>query len=182
MYVGQYWLVGTNDDAISHTWVDTLLTKDFWRDTLEGVDARLPLELGRWEKNTLTMLKPLGEKDIVVKIVDSFLVRFVLVCAGLSSVLRVSLLGVPLRRCCDVCRDWNTPADLKGLELQITTTHTMQIMQPTRCQHTFDVGCCHVTGCSFGLRQCVFLFRGCSLFMFAGYWRQLLVPRQRLQG
>lgn len=31
MFIGQYFLVGTHDDAIQHTWYDTILTKDFWR-------------------------------------------------------------------------------------------------------------------------------------------------------
>jgi len=73
MYVGQYFLVGTNKDAISHTWVDSLLTKDFWRETLESVDARLPREIGRWQENKLSINSPLGESDVVVKLEDSYL-------------------------------------------------------------------------------------------------------------
>ena len=48
MFIGQYALSGTNPDAIQHTWFDTILTKDFWRSTLEKVGARVPLELARW--------------------------------------------------------------------------------------------------------------------------------------
>ena len=73
-YVGQFWLVGTNEDAISHTWVDTLLTKDMWRDALTEVDARLPRQLGVWENNELTMeVDNLVGHDLVVKLDDSYL-------------------------------------------------------------------------------------------------------------
>lgn len=73
MYVGQYFLVGTNPDAISHTWVDSLLTKDFWRKSLNSVNARVPRELGRFEKLELTMDYDLAENDTVIKLEDSFL-------------------------------------------------------------------------------------------------------------
>jgi len=74
MYVGQYWLVGTHSDAISHTWVDTLLTKDMWRNALEGVKARLPRQLATWEKNELIIEDgDLTKSDLVIKLDDSYL-------------------------------------------------------------------------------------------------------------
>ena len=73
MYVGQFYLVGTNNDAITHTWHDILLTKDFWRESLNRVDGRLPRELGRWANKKLTMNHSLGECDVVVKLPDSYL-------------------------------------------------------------------------------------------------------------
>lgn len=73
MYVGQYFLVGTNQEGISHTLVDTLLTKDFWRRILNSVSARVPRELGRFENLELSMNHELGETDIVVKLEDAFL-------------------------------------------------------------------------------------------------------------
>lgn len=73
-YVGQYWLVGTHTDAISHTWVDTLLTKDMWREALTEVDARLPRQLAVWENNGLKdVAKDLIGHDLVVKLDDSYL-------------------------------------------------------------------------------------------------------------
>eukprot|EP00037_Helgoeca_nana_P012479 m.113536 g.113536 ORF g.113536 m.113536 type:complete len:408 (+) comp21466_c0_seq1:128-1351(+) len=74
MYVGQFWLVGTNADAISHTWVDTLLTKDMWREALTKVDARLPRQLAVWEDNKLKIeCADLVGHDLVVKLDDSYL-------------------------------------------------------------------------------------------------------------
>jgi len=73
MFVGQFWLAGTHPDAISHTWVDTILTKDFWRASLEAVDARVPRELGRWADNKLTLFHDLNKSDLVIKVPDSYL-------------------------------------------------------------------------------------------------------------
>ena len=73
MFVGQYLLVGTNDDAIEHTWFDSLLTKDFWRGALDGVGARLPRQLGEWNDTEYTSYHPLGDSDVVVKLPDSYL-------------------------------------------------------------------------------------------------------------
>ena len=41
-FVGQFLLSGTHADAITHTWEDTILTKDFWRKALEAAGARVP--------------------------------------------------------------------------------------------------------------------------------------------
>eukprot|EP00659_Diplonema_papillatum_P007864 gene7864-12083_t len=73
MLVGQFYLVGTHDAAIRHTWVDTILTKDYWRDALDSVNGRLPRELGRWKDGVLRMNYPLGSNDVVIKLPDSFL-------------------------------------------------------------------------------------------------------------
>eukprot|EP00041_Stephanoeca_diplocostata_P000575 m.15425 g.15425 ORF g.15425 m.15425 type:complete len:425 (+) comp10745_c0_seq2:239-1513(+) len=73
MYVGQYFLVGCNKQAISHTLVDTLLTKDFWRGRLEHVGGRVPRELARWENSKLMWNYELEDNDVVVKIEDSYL-------------------------------------------------------------------------------------------------------------
>eukprot|EP00754_Rhynchopus_humris_P008686 Rhum_TRINITY_DN13808_c0_g2::Rhum_TRINITY_DN13808_c0_g2_i1::g.64617::m.64617 len=73
MYVGQYYLVGTNAAAIQHTWQDTILVKDYWRDALNSVHGRLPRELGRWSGTELTMAYSLDKCDVVVKIPDSYL-------------------------------------------------------------------------------------------------------------
>eukprot|EP01059_Diplonema_ambulator_P019156 TRINITY_DN319_c0_g2_i1.p2 TRINITY_DN319_c0_g2~~TRINITY_DN319_c0_g2_i1.p2 ORF type:complete len:456 (+),score=133.08 TRINITY_DN319_c0_g2_i1:182-1369(+) len=73
MQVGQFYLVGTNHDAIEHTWFDKILTKDFWRAALNQVDGRLPRELGRWQNGQLTMHHDLETCDVVVKLPDSYL-------------------------------------------------------------------------------------------------------------
>jgi len=73
MYVGQYLLAGTHPDAISHTWVDTILTKDFWRAALESVEARVPRELGRWTGSTLNVFHELNCSDLVIKVPDGYL-------------------------------------------------------------------------------------------------------------
>jgi len=74
MLVGQFLLAGTHPDAISHTFVDTILTKDFWRSHLEGVGARVPRQLGRYSNaGELKLDYPLGESDLVVKIPDAYL-------------------------------------------------------------------------------------------------------------
>jgi hypothetical protein len=68
-------LVGTNHDAIQHTWYDTILTKHFWRETLTNVGARLPRALGSWDGKDLVVNYPgeIEKCDLVVKIPDSFL-------------------------------------------------------------------------------------------------------------
>jgi len=73
MYVGQFFLVGTHPDAMSHTWDDTLLTKDYWRKNLNEVDARVPRELGRWEQGKLEMFHELKNEDLVIKLEDAYL-------------------------------------------------------------------------------------------------------------
>merc|ERR1712166_1361254 len=73
MFVGQFWLAGTHPDAISHTWVDTILTKDFWRAALESVEARVPRELGRWTGSTLNVFHELNCSDLVIKVPDGYL-------------------------------------------------------------------------------------------------------------
>eukprot|EP01062_Namystynia_karyoxenos_P070493 TRINITY_DN65880_c0_g1_i1.p1 TRINITY_DN65880_c0_g1~~TRINITY_DN65880_c0_g1_i1.p1 ORF type:complete len:483 (+),score=152.30 TRINITY_DN65880_c0_g1_i1:113-1450(+) len=73
MFVGQFYLVGENEDAIQHTYKDILLTKDFWRKTLSSVGARLPRELARWTGEKLKPYHPVGASDVVVKVPDSFL-------------------------------------------------------------------------------------------------------------
>jgi len=73
MFCGQYLLAGTHPDAISHTWVDTILTKDFWRQHLEGVTARVPRELGRWADNKFDVFHDIGISDVVCKIPDAYL-------------------------------------------------------------------------------------------------------------
>eukprot|EP00756_Hemistasia_phaeocysticola_P037043 Hpha_TRINITY_DN16676_c1_g2::TRINITY_DN16676_c1_g2_i1::g.182825::m.182825 len=73
MMVCQFYLVGTNSDAISHTWCDILLTKDFWRSVLGQEKARCPLELGRWNNGSMEWKHELKTRDVVVKIPDSYL-------------------------------------------------------------------------------------------------------------
>ena len=53
--------------------MDTILTKDFWRASLEAVDARVPRELGRWADNKLTLFHDLNQSDLVIKVPDSYL-------------------------------------------------------------------------------------------------------------
>ena len=66
MFVGQYLLVGTNDDAIEHTWFDSLLTKDFWRSKLGEVGARLPRQLGEWNDKTYKSYFPIGRRHTLI--------------------------------------------------------------------------------------------------------------------
>jgi len=73
MYVGQFLLAGSNDDSIQHTWQDIILTKDFWRRSLERVGARLPREIGRWTGEKMEWNVPLGDADVVVKLPDAYL-------------------------------------------------------------------------------------------------------------
>ena len=73
MYVGQYFLVGTNKKAIEHTWVDTILTKDFWRNHLKDVNARVPRELARHDYDKFTRDNSYDIGNVVVKIHDSYL-------------------------------------------------------------------------------------------------------------
>jgi len=74
MYVGQFILVGTDDTAISHTWIDTILNKEFWRATLDSVDARVPRQIGAWTGSAYMEYHPLGKTtDLVVKLNDSYL-------------------------------------------------------------------------------------------------------------
>lgn len=73
MFVGQFLLAGTNDDAIQHTWYDTILTKDFWRAALDRVKARVPRELGRWNGTSYEQYHAVDNTDIVVKLPDSYL-------------------------------------------------------------------------------------------------------------
>lgn len=75
-FIGQFFLCGTSDNAIQHTWYDTILTKNFWRKTLTEVDARLPRDLAHWDgKGNLTLNYPdlMCKGDIVIKINDSYL-------------------------------------------------------------------------------------------------------------
>ena len=75
MFIGQYFLVGTHPDAIEHTWYASILTKHFWRETLDGVKARLPRKLGTWDGKELTVHYEgeIERCDLVVKIPDSYL-------------------------------------------------------------------------------------------------------------
>jgi hypothetical protein len=73
MYIGQFLLAGSNDDAIQHTWEDIILTKDYWRKTLNQVGARTPREIGRWNGERVEWFYPLGTSDVVVKLDDSYL-------------------------------------------------------------------------------------------------------------
>jgi len=73
MYVGQFLLTGTHPDAISHTWVDSILTKDFWRSALNEVGARVPREMGRWTGTTLELAHQIDKTDLVIKVPDSYL-------------------------------------------------------------------------------------------------------------
>jgi hypothetical protein len=76
MFIGQFFLVGTNDNAIQHTLFDTILTKDFWRRTLSEVDGRLPRDLAHWDGNgklTINYPEMMCKGDIVIKINDSYL-------------------------------------------------------------------------------------------------------------
>jgi len=73
MYVGQFFLAGTNQDSIQHTWQDLILTKDYWRSALTKVGARLPREVGRWTGDRVEWLYPLGSSDVVVKLPDAYL-------------------------------------------------------------------------------------------------------------
>jgi len=77
MFVGQFWLVGTQEDAIQHTWYDTILTKDFWRKTLNDVNARVPRAFGYWDgstwKNNYPGEQKMEKSDIVIKVNDSYL-------------------------------------------------------------------------------------------------------------
>lgn len=73
MFTAQYLLAGTHPDAISHTWEDTLLTKDFWRAALDQVHARVPRQLGRWVGDELKLFHDLNHSDLVIKVPDSYL-------------------------------------------------------------------------------------------------------------
>merc|ERR1711990_492127 len=76
MFIGQFFFVGTNDNAIQHTWYDTILTKNFWRRTMNEVDARLPRDLAHWDGNgklTINYPESMCKGDIVIKINDSYL-------------------------------------------------------------------------------------------------------------
>jgi len=73
MFIGQFLLAGSSDDAIQHTWQDAILTKDYWRSALTKVGARLPKELGRWTGEKVEWFYPLGTADVVVKLPDAYL-------------------------------------------------------------------------------------------------------------
>lgn len=73
LYVGQFYLVGTDKDAIQHTWYDTILTKDFWGKTMTDMGARIPLRLGRWKKNKFEVYHPITNQNLVIKLPDSYL-------------------------------------------------------------------------------------------------------------
>jgi hypothetical protein len=75
MFIGQYFLTGTNSDAIQHTWYDTILNKNFWRDTLIKHGARIPRELGEWNGSKLDIKVPdtIAHTDLVIKRNDMFM-------------------------------------------------------------------------------------------------------------
>jgi len=73
LFVGQFHLVGTDDDAIAHTWYDEILDKTFWSKTLSDVGVRTPRRLGSWDGKSLTMGFKLEDSDLVVKLPDSYL-------------------------------------------------------------------------------------------------------------
>lgn len=73
MFTAQFLLAGNHPDAISHTWEDTILTKDFWRGALERVGACVPRQLGRWVSGELILEHELDGSDLVIKVPDSYL-------------------------------------------------------------------------------------------------------------
>eukprot|EP00466_Bigelowiella_natans_P007032 jgi/Bigna1/70059/fgenesh1_pg.10_\ len=63
------------DLAVEHSLYDRLTDKDFWRGVMGTSKIRVPYEFGRWESNKLALTGPqsITGKDIVAKIVDSYL-------------------------------------------------------------------------------------------------------------
>mmetsp|Transcript_1846 Transcript_1846/g.3796 ORF Transcript_1846/g.3796 Transcript_1846/m.3796 type:complete len:434 (+) Transcript_1846:38-1339(+) len=75
-FCGHYALCGTDDDAIMHTWYDSICTKEFWNKHLDEAGARRPLQLAHWDGVTVHKRGPgieYGKSDLVCKLSDSYL-------------------------------------------------------------------------------------------------------------
>ena len=75
MFLGQFWICGTNEDAIEHTWYDAVTTKEFWHKTLENVNGKVPRKLATWDGTKITVHYPedISDCHIVMKVNDSYL-------------------------------------------------------------------------------------------------------------
>lgn len=71
--LAQFMLCGGDEEAIRHSWVDTISTKKFWRRHLESVGAHVPQELGLWDGEKLEWNQKYNKQDVVVKLDASFL-------------------------------------------------------------------------------------------------------------
>ena len=71
-FISQFLLCGSNMDAITHTWCDIMLTKDFWRSALTAAKVSTPEEVARWTGADLEIKQDL-RTDLVVKLLDSYL-------------------------------------------------------------------------------------------------------------
>ena len=71
-FVTNFMICGTNSDAIANTMYESL-DKYFWRDLLENSGANIARELGRFENGQLTMYEEVTNKDVVLKLADSYL-------------------------------------------------------------------------------------------------------------
>jgi hypothetical protein len=73
MSTALFFMCGYSPDAIQHSLVDVITTKNYWRALLEDVGARVPLELGHWKDGKLEMHHDIGKSDIVMKVENSYL-------------------------------------------------------------------------------------------------------------
>jgi len=71
-YAAGFWLVGNSQEAMDHTWYDSVTNKDYWRSLFERTGARYPRAIGRFENNKMNFYKDV-DCDIVCKIVDGYL-------------------------------------------------------------------------------------------------------------
>ncbi len=75
VYVGLFILCGNDKAAIDHSWYDEVTQKNFWRDHLVSVGARVPTELARWSAGGPCGWNTDGDVvgDVVIKLPDSYL-------------------------------------------------------------------------------------------------------------
>merc|ERR1712061_886621 len=72
-FVGGFWVMGTNEDAMKNSWHDYVGHKDYWRAVFLNTGTQFPREVGRYEKGEAKFPphQPPITFDVVCKIKDS---------------------------------------------------------------------------------------------------------------
>ena len=74
IYIYNFLMLGTNKLAVSHTLLDTVLTKEFWRKHMAAAGAFVPPQLAHWDGTNTTFSDDTQQKSrAIIKVNDGFL-------------------------------------------------------------------------------------------------------------
>jgi len=75
IFIGNFFMVGTNPDGIQATWSDVHTTKTFWRRHLEKCGAIVPKQLAFWDGAATMKYHPEQKRTAkaIIKVDDSYL-------------------------------------------------------------------------------------------------------------